>query len=114
MASNGGLDFDPPVARIEKTTLLVSWKARFGYRWYADQEHQATVWTLVALALILVVARLFINVYAFRQLHVADGFAVLSFACLLANGVSLIFSSQINPTTRHSTDMVSPPVPRQS
>lgn len=50
-------------------------------------KRQITTWALVALALLLILTRIAVNLYTFRRLQVADGFALLAFALLVANGV---------------------------
>jgi hypothetical protein len=42
----------------------------------------------VAVALLLLLARVGINLHVLRRLQVADGFATLAFALLAINGVS--------------------------
>jgi len=78
-------------------------------------------------ALLCLIGRITISLYAFRRLHVADGFAMLAFALLVSNGVchpfhsnTMVFSCYQNPSPRtalsqpsflHSTDWqrLSPP-----
>ncbi|KAK5740537.1 hypothetical protein LTR17_004574 [Elasticomyces elasticus] len=68
MASNSTLELDQPVARISQGQLI------------------SAIWILAALALVFLLARLGTRLYVFRRLHIDDGFAVLSFAMLIANG----------------------------
>ena len=55
---------------------------------------QIAIWTLVAFALLLLLARIAINSHAPRRLQVADGFATVAFALLAINGVCLLLHEQ--------------------
>lgn len=52
-------------------------------------ERQATTWALVVVALLCLIGRITISLYAFRRLQIADRFALLVFALLVSNGVCL-------------------------
>ncbi|KAK0258033.1 hypothetical protein LTR91_005757 [Friedmanniomyces endolithicus] len=66
--SNGTLSPDEPLARIAEQQLIIS------------------IWVLVAIALVFVLARIGTRLYVFRRLHMDDGFAILALVVLIANG----------------------------
>lgn len=63
-------------------------------------KRQITTWALIALALLLLLTRIAVNLYSFRRLQVADGFALLAFALLAANGVCVFSRLAITVHTR--------------
>lgn len=88
MARNNSLGLDQPIAHISQSALLVS-PGRLDTNFKAKYlpKVQIAIWTLVAFALILLLARIAINLHALRRLQVADGFATFAFALLAINGV---------------------------